>query len=79
MTKTELIEAVAQQTGQTKKAVSEVIEQIVVAIQSNNQTVIRGFGTFKNKTRAAKTGRNPQTGATIQIAAKQVLVFKASK
>ncbi len=60
----------------------EVLKSVVEAIQAvaaTESVVIKGFGTFKTVTRAARSGRNPQTGAAIQIPAKTALTFKASK
>lgn len=65
-------------SGVKESDVKKIIEaiQIVAATES---VILRGFGTFKQTTRAARKGRNPQTGAEIQIAAKTRLTFKASK
>lgn len=79
MTKAELIDAVAQETGHTKKAVGEVLESVLTTVKGADKVTLVGFGTFQKKTRAARSGRNPQTGEALQIAAKEVFTFKASK
>jgi len=83
MNKGELIDAVSGQTGLAKadatRAVDAVLESVTKALQSGDTVAIVGFGTFVVKTRAARAGRNPQTGATIQIPASQVPGFKAGK
>lgn len=79
MTKAELIEVIAGETNLTKKAVGDVIVSFCSAISTADKTTLVGFGTFKQTTRAARTGRNPQTGAAIQIPEKTILTFKASK
>lgn len=79
MTKAELIDAVSGKTGETKKAVGTVVDAAMAEIKANNKTTLIGFGIFQKKTRAARTGRNPATGASVQIPAKTSLTFKASK
>lgn len=79
MTKTELIDAIAEETGQSKKDTAATIAAFTKTIQAADKVTLVGFGTFKQTTRAARKGRNPQTGAEIQIAAKTSLTFKASK
>ena len=71
-------------TNVTKKDTEAIVRSVFEAIndttnKAGESVTIRGFGTFKNKTRAARTGRNPQDGSTIQIAEKTVLTFKAAK
>ena len=82
MNKAELIEAVAKVTC-TKKEADEAVSATIAAIQKalkkGEEVTLVGFGTFKVSKRKARTGRNPQTGATIKIAAKKVPVFKAGK
>lgn len=78
MTKAELIDAVAGKAGCTKKVAGEVIAAFTETIQGADKVTLVGFGTFEYKTRAARKGRNPQTGAEIQIAASKYLHFKAS-
>lgn len=83
MNKTELIEAVAASADLPKaaagRALDAMVEAITDALKEQEQVVLVGFGTFSVKDRAARTGRNPQTGETIQIAAAKVPGFKAGK
>jgi len=83
MNKGELIDAVSGNTGLAKadatRAVDAVLESISGALKAKDTVAIVGFGTFAVKTRAARSGRNPQTGATIQIPASNVPGFKAGK
>ena len=83
MNKTELIAAVAEKTELSKKdseaAVSAVVDAITAALSQGEKVQLVGFGSFEVKARAARTGRNPQTGATVAIAASKVPVFKAGK
>ena len=83
MTKTELISVVAEKTDFTKKnaetAVNAIIATITDALASGEKVSIVGFGTFESRKRAARTGRNPQTGKEIKIAAKKVPAFSAGK
>lgn len=83
MNKAELIEAVAESTDISKasatRAVDTVIEQITQSLQKGDQVTLVGFGTFTVKSRAARTGRNPRTGETINIPASKNPTFKAGK
>ncbi len=83
MNKTELTDAVAESTGLTKadasRAVDSVLGTISGTLAKGDQVGIVGFGTFLVRQRAARTGRNPQTGAEIQIAAATVPAFKPGK
>ena len=83
MNKTELIAAVAEKTGLTKKDAERVInatvETITASLVKGDKVAVSGFGNFEVKNREARTGRNPQTGETIQIAATRTPAFKASK
>ena len=83
MNKSELVEALANGSGITKAAASRVLESFVHtvtdALKSGDQVVLPGFGSFSTGNRSARTGRNPQTGATIQIKASRVAKFKAGK
>lgn len=83
MNKSELIEAVAASADIPKaaagRAVDAVIEAVTNALKSDDQVVLVGFGTFSVKERAARTGRNPQTGEPIEIAAAKIPSFKAGK
>ncbi len=83
MNKGELIEAVARNTGESKalaeKVVNELLDVIVSAVVTTGKVQITGFGTFEARDRAARTARNPQTGAPIHVAATRVPAFKAGK
>lgn len=83
MNKSELIEAVAASADIPKaaagRAVDAMIEAVTGALKSDDQVVLVGFGTFSVKERAARTGRNPQTGQPIEIAAAKIPSFKAGK
>ena len=83
MTKTELIAAVAEKAGLTKKdserVVSATFEAIAASLAKGERVQVSGFGIFEVKTREARTGRNPRTKETIQIPATKAPVFKASK
>lgn len=79
MTKAELIDVIADKTGQTKKVVGEVVAAFTETVQLADKVTLVGFGTFEYKTSAPRTGRNPQTGEAIKIAAKRTLKFKPSK
>lgn len=83
MNKSELIEAVAGSADISKaaagRAIDAVVESVTNALKSGDQVTLIGFGTFSVKDRAARTGRNPQTGAEIQIAAAKIPSFKAGK
>ncbi len=82
MNKTDLIEAVAKVTC-TKKEAAEAVDATLAAItkalKKGDAVTLVGFGTFGVKKRKARTGRNPQTGKALKIAAKKVPVFKAGK
>ena len=83
MTKTELMNAVAEKAGFSKKdadkAVSAVLEAITDALTSGEKVQLVGFGTFEVRDRAAREGKNPATGAPISIPATKVPAFKAGK
>lgn len=83
MNKTELIAAIAEKASMTKKdaeiALGAVVDSITDALKSGDKVQLVGFGTFETRERAARTGRNPQTGAEIKIAASKAPVFKAGK
>lgn len=83
MNKTELVAAVAEKAGISKKdaekAVAAVIDSVVDTLKAGEKVQIIGFGTFELRERAARTGINPQTKATIKIAASKSPVFKAGK
>lgn len=83
MNKSELISVVAEKSGLTKKdtekIVSAVFDGISEALAQGEKVQVIGFGTFDVRSRKAREGRNPATGATIQIPALKVPVFKAGK
>jgi DNA-binding protein HU-beta len=81
--KTELVAKVAEKAGLTKKdaekAVGAFTEAVQEALVEGDKVQLIGFGTFETKDRAARTGRNPQTGKAIEIPASKNPVFKAGK
>jgi DNA-binding protein HU-beta len=81
--KSELIDAIATSADISKatagKALDAVIDSVQGALQKGDDVVLVGFGTFTVKDRAERTGRNPQTGAAIKIAAAKVPGFKPGK
>ena len=83
MNKEELIAEISKKAKVTKKAASDVLAATINAIQASvkkgEKVTLVGFGTFERRSRAARTGRNPQTGATLKIAAKKVPAFSAGK
>ena len=83
MNKSELIDAVAESADLSKasaaRAVDAVVDAVTSALASGDQVSLVGFGTFLVRERAARTGRNPQTGKTINIAASKAPSFKAGK
>ncbi len=83
MNKVELVAAVAEKAALSKKdaekAVVAVLGAIEDAVAAGDKVQLVGFGTFEVRERAARTGRNPQTGAEIKIAASKQPVFKAGK
>ena len=83
MNKTELIAAVAQKAGLTKKDAERVVcatfDTITECLTKGEKVQLSGFGTFEAKDREARVGRNPHTKETIEIPATRVPTFKASK
>ena len=83
MNKSELIDAIAESADLSKasagRALDAAVEAITNALKSNDSVSLVGFGTFSVKERAARTGRNPRTGAPIEIAAAKIPSFKAGK
>ncbi|OLT16773.1 DNA-binding protein [Serinicoccus sp. CNJ-927] len=81
MSKKVIVEAVAREAGMTQaaadKIVSSVLEAISAELAKGEKVSFPGFGTFEVRERSARTGRNPQTGAEIQIAASKAPAFKA--
>ena len=83
MNKEELIAEISKSAKVSKKDAANVltatIDAIQTAVKKGDKVTLVGFGTFERRARAARTGRNPQTGATLKIAAKKVPAFSAGK
>lgn len=83
MNKSELVAAIAEKSGLAKtdaeKALNACTESIKEALSKGESIQLIGFGTYSIGERSARTGRNPQTGKEIQIAAKKVVKFKVGK
>ena len=83
MNKTELVAAVAEKAGLSKKdadkAVAAIIEAVTDTLKAGDKIQLVGFGTFEVRNRPARTGRNPQTKETIKIPASKTPVFKAGQ
>ncbi|MCB1669064.1 MAG: HU family DNA-binding protein [Porticoccaceae bacterium] len=83
MNKSELVDAIAEEADISKasagRALDAAIDAITGSLKKGDAVSLVGFGTFSVKHRAARQGRNPQTGATIQISAANVPSFKAGK
>lgn len=83
MNKSELSEAIANALSGTKADANRFLDQLMLivtdALKKGDQVVLPGFGSFSTGNRSARTGRNPQTGATIEIKASRVAKFKAGK
>ena len=83
MNKTELVSSVAEIAGVSKKDTEQVLNAFFSTVQEtlkqNDKVQIPGFGSFEVRERAARTGRNPHTGETIEIAAAKVPAFKPGK
>lgn len=81
MNKAELVEAIASKSGlskaDSKKALDGFLDSTADALKKGDRVSLVGFGSFSVSKRAARTGRNPQTGKEIKIAAKNVVKFKA--
>ena len=81
MNKTELRDAVAEAAGlsgaQAEKALNAVLDSITSALSNGDKVTLTGFGTFEARERAARRGRNPQSGEEIEIAASTTPAFKA--
>lgn len=81
MNKSELVAAIAEKAGVSKKDTEAMlkafIETVEGTVKKGDKVQLIGFGTFEAKTRAARTGKNPRTGETIKIAAAKVPAFKA--
>jgi len=83
MNKSELIDAMAAKAGISKSAASSALDGFIDAVsgalKQGDQVTLVGFGTFLVREREARTGRNPRTGATIDIKASKLPAFKAGK
>ncbi len=83
MRKPDLVNAIADQADLTKdqanQALNAVLETITAALKEEDTVSLVGFGTFLQRSRAARTGKNPQTGEPIQIAASNTVAFKPGK
>lgn len=83
MTKSQMIAHFAEKSGLSKKDVVRlwevIVETVYKEVKSGGEAVLPGFGKLVKKQRNARTGRNPATGATIQIPAKTVVKFRVSK
>ena len=83
MNKEELVKAIAKKAKVSQKAAADVLTATIDSIQKTvskgKKVTLVGFGTFEARKRKARTGRNPQTGASIKIAAKTVPAFSAGK
>jgi len=83
MTKKELVAAMAEKTEMTKKdtelLLNALVEVVSGALANGEEVALSGFGKFEVRERAARSGRNPQTGEAIEIAASKVPAFKAAK
>ncbi len=81
MNRKELIDALADKTGSTKadadRNIAAMIDIITATLKKGDSLTLVGFGTFEVRKRAARTGRNPQTGAELKIKAAKVPAFKA--
>jgi integration host factor subunit alpha len=83
MTKADLIEKISLMTAFTKKESAEIVERVFdvvkATLEAGENIKIAGFGNFEVKEKAARNGRNPQTGEIIEIAPRRVLTFKPSQ
>jgi nucleoid DNA-binding protein len=83
MTKADIVEQISNSTGLTKKDTAMAVEGFIQAVRqalSNGQNIeIRGFGSFKVKSRRARKARNPRTGQAVDVPARMVPTFKPSK
>jgi DNA-binding protein HU-beta len=81
MTKTQLVAAVAEKVGISKRMaadfVNAFVEAVMEGVKNDGEVRIQGFGTFKVSQRKARTGKNPRTGETIKIPAMKLPTFKA--
>lgn len=83
MKKSELVSTLADAAGMTQKNVSKVLDAFTSTVgntlKKGDQVILIGFGTFKVSERKARTGRNPKTGAPLEIKASKIPILKAGK
>ena len=83
MNKEELVQEVSKKTKQSQKQVTEILSEVIATIErtvaKGKKVTLVGFGTFEPRKRAARVGRNPQTGRELRIPAKVVPAFSAGK
>jgi integration host factor subunit beta len=83
VTKADLVEEVVRVTGlprrESEAVVETVFESIIGALQGRDHIEIRGFGSFRTRQRSGRTGRNPKTGAKVEVPPKRIPFFKPSK
>jgi|SRR5690349_1256976 integration host factor subunit beta len=83
MTKADLVQQVEQATALPRKEAEAVVEtifdSIINALQTDDKIEIRGFGSFRTRQRRGRTGRNPKTGAKVEVPPKKIPFFKPSK
>lgn len=83
MTKSDLVDSIAEKAGLSKadasKALAATLESITDALKTGDKVALIGFGTFSVSQRAARTGKNPQTGEALAIPASKVAKFKAGQ
>jgi DNA-binding protein HU-beta len=83
LTKAELIRAIAEETGQSQDAVDKTVaaltHRLVETVKGGNDVALPGLGTFKRRENAARKGRNPATGESIDIAASSSMAFKQAQ
>jgi integration host factor subunit beta len=83
MTKADLVEEVTRVTELPRKeseaVVETIFESIISALQADDKIEIRGFGSFRTRERRGRTGRNPKTGAKVEVPPKKIPYFKPSK
>ena len=81
MNKTELIDAIAAESGLSKtdsrKALDCMVSVVAKSLKGDDNVILTGFGTFGTAVRAARTARNPKTGSPVEVKAKKAVVFKA--
>src|ERR1700731_4051621 len=82
-TKADLVEEVTRITElprkESEQVVETIFESIIAALQADDKIEIRGFGSFRTRQRRGRTGRNPKTGAKVDVPAKKIPFFKPSK